>query len=416
MISFAHPAFLWGLTALALPLAIHLLSRKEGKVIYIGSLRHLQESNTRQTLSIRLNEVLLLILRMIVIALLVLYISGLQWQKSRAQNNWLLIEKGLEKNKKLTTVFDSLKENWYEAHFLSPGFPKLEDSTEVTAIVSYWDLAKAIQSRQLTNAITFSYNKVELFRGTRTPLPSEVQWIACDIEPHQFPVQGTSLSGGQAIIRTGTTTATSTRFETIKITDAEGNYFKSPNSSDSIGLTPPDTLRIWLPAEAPFTRDANVLLAALGSLQEVIPQTKLLIDSKPVLKKYDWIFQFVGESHSKISSDHRVIFKPSASASLFLQASVHEWQLTRRLTEGIALKENLSIKLCELLIPSKTAWAIAASNDNRSLDGSIAWAKTPSNNAVVKATLAPENTDQLLMTLMFLVILIERIISRYRNQ
>jgi hypothetical protein len=48
MIQFAQPIFLWALTALAVPIGIHLLSRKEGKVVKMGSLRHLRETSTQQ--------------------------------------------------------------------------------------------------------------------------------------------------------------------------------------------------------------------------------------------------------------------------------------------------------------------------------------------------------------------------------
>ena len=40
----------------AVPVAIHLLSRKEGKVIKVGSLRHLRETTTRQFRSLKPNE------------------------------------------------------------------------------------------------------------------------------------------------------------------------------------------------------------------------------------------------------------------------------------------------------------------------------------------------------------------------
>ena len=59
----AQPIMLWALAGLSIPIAIHLLSRKEGKVIYLGSLRHLRETSTQQFRGIKLNEILLLVLR-----------------------------------------------------------------------------------------------------------------------------------------------------------------------------------------------------------------------------------------------------------------------------------------------------------------------------------------------------------------
>ena len=64
---FAQPIFLWALAGLSVPIAIHLLSKKEGKVIRLGSLRHVREKSTQQFKSIRLNEWLLLALRCLIV-------------------------------------------------------------------------------------------------------------------------------------------------------------------------------------------------------------------------------------------------------------------------------------------------------------------------------------------------------------
>jgi hypothetical protein len=92
-----NPIWLWGLTGLLIPIGIHLLSRKEGKIIRFGSLRHLEESQTKQSISIRLNEVTLLILRCILIFLIVILLCGLSVDLFRSQKNqWLILEDGLQ--------------------------------------------------------------------------------------------------------------------------------------------------------------------------------------------------------------------------------------------------------------------------------------------------------------------------------
>lgn len=65
--NFTQPLFLWTLAGAFIPIAIHLLSRKEGKVVKVGSLRHMEESNTSRFKSIRLNETLLLLARCLMI-------------------------------------------------------------------------------------------------------------------------------------------------------------------------------------------------------------------------------------------------------------------------------------------------------------------------------------------------------------
>ena len=58
--TFLNPTYLWGLLGLAVPLAIHLWSKMEGKTIKIGSIQLLTEANPKQASSIHLNELFLL--------------------------------------------------------------------------------------------------------------------------------------------------------------------------------------------------------------------------------------------------------------------------------------------------------------------------------------------------------------------
>ena len=125
---FSQPIFLWALAGLSIPLAIHLLSRKEGKVIRMGSLRHLRETSTQQFKGIKLNELLLLALRSLLIILFVFLISGLHWKDG--VKKWLVVETGLEKNSSAKELADSLIGIDYDWHWLRPGFPSQEVKLE----------------------------------------------------------------------------------------------------------------------------------------------------------------------------------------------------------------------------------------------------------------------------------------------
>src|SRR5882757_9264627 len=114
----SNPIFLWTLAGLSVPIAIHLLSKKEGKIIRLGSLRHLQETSTQQFRGIRLNEILLLTLRCLLMVILSLLLSGLHWDSS-GTSRWVLIEKGLENQPKLIAALDSLSNHGYEPRWLS---------------------------------------------------------------------------------------------------------------------------------------------------------------------------------------------------------------------------------------------------------------------------------------------------------
>ena len=113
MIQFAQPVFLWALAGLAVPIGIHLLSRKEGKVLMMGSLRHLRATSTQQFRGIKLNELVLLVLRCLLIVLFIFLLSGFHFG-SEHNRRWLVVEPGLETNLAVKKNMDSLTAQGYE--------------------------------------------------------------------------------------------------------------------------------------------------------------------------------------------------------------------------------------------------------------------------------------------------------------
>ncbi len=74
--SLLAPFALWGLLALALPVALHLRRRRVGRTVQVGSVRHLESLPTAERRGLRLREPWLLLLRSAIIALLVLLLAG----------------------------------------------------------------------------------------------------------------------------------------------------------------------------------------------------------------------------------------------------------------------------------------------------------------------------------------------------
>ncbi|MCX2746121.1 BatA domain-containing protein [Mangrovivirga sp. M17] len=60
-------------SALIIPLIIHLVNRRQGKILKIGSLKFLEGKEVQKARSIKLHEVILMLLRMVLILLLVFY-------------------------------------------------------------------------------------------------------------------------------------------------------------------------------------------------------------------------------------------------------------------------------------------------------------------------------------------------------
>ena len=73
---FAYPVMLWGLAAGAIPLLIHLLRRRQASRQVLPTVRFLREVHRRQRVNLRLQDLLLLILRTLLILILVLALAG----------------------------------------------------------------------------------------------------------------------------------------------------------------------------------------------------------------------------------------------------------------------------------------------------------------------------------------------------
>jgi hypothetical protein len=140
-----NPIWLWGLAGLLIPIGIHLLSRREGKIIKIGSIRHIEETNSKQFKSIRLNELVLLLLRCLIITILVLFLSGFHFQTLEKSGKWLIVESGLERDDQLSALIDSLRRNSFEIKRLTNGFPDLSDNPYDTTKINYWNLLEKLR-------------------------------------------------------------------------------------------------------------------------------------------------------------------------------------------------------------------------------------------------------------------------------
>jgi Aerotolerance regulator N-terminal len=65
---FAHPAYLWGIAALALPILVHLFNRRRPRPLAFGAIEFVLRSQQRRVRRLRLRQIVLLALRCLLIA------------------------------------------------------------------------------------------------------------------------------------------------------------------------------------------------------------------------------------------------------------------------------------------------------------------------------------------------------------
>jgi Aerotolerance regulator N-terminal len=405
--SFLNPIWLWGLSGLAIPLAIHLLSRKEGKVIRIGSLRYLSESTTQQFKSLKLNEVLLLAVRLLLITLIVMLMSGLQLQTD-SKEKWLLIEPLLQDNESIARVRDSLTEDGFDTRHFVEGFPRVDQDLDKVEAVNNWSLVKQLEDKPVEEAVIISSSRMADFNGEPITLPEFVKWIAVDPGKKEFILTARRLTKDSAELRRGITDATRTEFVSTSFFVPNGQ--KILPSDNSISISSPDTLRINLVTDTGFELDKKIILAALQTIRQKAKVIVELREDSNEAKTDEWLFWFSEKQHPKFWAKV-VSFKESNSAELITQVGLTEWTLSAHLHKDIALNKKLLFELTQVLLPQRNRTK-ADREDMRVMPEAMLWSSANTTSKISKVETA---IDGWLILALCMTLIIERFLSHRKN-
>jgi hypothetical protein len=416
-----NPIWLWGLTGLLIPIGIHLLSRKEGKIIKFGSLRHLEESQTKQSISIRLNEVTLLILRCLLIFLIVILLCGLSFDLFRSQKSqWLVLEDGLERDNSMRSLVDSLKEQGFEIKSMRKGFPDISRQ-QAEPFTNYWEMVDKLPVESLDKIIVVSYGLATKFRGKRFALPENVTWINKELQPREFALNGIKFSNDSVLVRMGKSSALQTSFtnQTQRLDQLNG----LSSSEKKITPMPPDTLSITIYADTDFEYDRKIIIAALRAIEKTIPivfKTSSVVPAElQPADNDDWIIWLSKKDPGDLNTS-TLLFRVDGSNNSPLLKQVKtkghvQWLITKRLNEETALKEQLSLNLANVLLKEDLIQARADSLDQTIQPEKLLWSGDKSNISSASIRVANNQSDQYLLVVIIALLIIERLIASKRN-
>ncbi|HTH58309.1 MAG TPA: BatA domain-containing protein [Cyclobacteriaceae bacterium] len=399
--SLANPILLWSLLGLSVPIAIHLLSRKDGQVIRLGSIRHVQETSTQQFKGIKWNELLLLAIRCTLIFIFCLFLSGLTCTGVSKQK-WVVVEAGFENDSFVKPILDSLVKEGYEQHQLAEGFPTARHDSVFGG--NYWALLNQLGEKKPANAVVLSSSRFENFRGKRTPLPVNINWIAVPVNKIDFPVEAIKLDDDSLFVRTGHSSFDQTSFTAAKVKSLGANSISSP-----------DPVRVMVISEAKYAYDRKILMACLKVIQKTFPFSLTVLESNSATppEKSDWIIRLSDFNASEKISGSSITMRPGSSANVIDQVGSTEWVFTKRLNEEVAIDQNLTIELAHLIVPSRKQHEIARLNDRRAMPDALirpALIQSKAANVITSSASSP------LIICLVLLLLVERIIAYRRNQ
>nr|WP_288934517.1 BatA domain-containing protein [uncultured Allomuricauda sp.] len=374
---FANPSYLWALLGLLVPLAIHLWSKKEAKTIKIGSIQLLDESNSRQSSSIQLNEWLLLLLRMLIIALIVLLMAGPQWRtKGNQKQITYIVEASIANEASIGSVLDSLQED-SPVFLLKNGFPEWEDDADYQSDKeqpNYWQLAQKMDSLRSDSIVVFTKALVKGVKSMRPNTQKKIHWVVMELEETQDrPLLAFNRESGVELITTSSNGRTTKIYK--KVLDEGFNI-----SNDSLRLlseepqTVPlktlDTLQINLYVEEGFEREGKYIEASFSALSTFLKREIVIHkEDEPTNNQADlniWL-------HNEPKNDSEgkwLVYQENPLAKQLIASGPRGnlFYLTSRLNPKNTVDQHLPEQLLAILALDNDLKAVVANADARQLD------------------------------------------------
>lgn len=170
-INFLNPMAWWGLLGLVIPIAIHLLSKREIDIVSFGSLQFLRPLESESARSIQLSQYALLALRMLLIASICYLLADpvIEKEKDRTLTYW--VSEQIYKNSDFNTLVQSIPE---DADINLFSHEKTND-LEVKTFASSWTLIHYLNSLK-DSSIVYSHSLQSSFKGKPVPMKPQIDW------------------------------------------------------------------------------------------------------------------------------------------------------------------------------------------------------------------------------------------------
>ncbi len=243
-----HPIFLWSLLLLAIPIAVHLFSKKTPRRIKVGSVRLLLQTESRSVRRVvKFHDPLLFVLRALIVSWLALLVATpeIACNDKASEKSWILIEPTLaleEQPAEFHQTIDSLVKVGYEIRWLESNFPTHSHATEETHMLDLWSLL-AQADKQKRDTLPFfvaSTRRETSLQGKRPTLSRQIRWIEAQAEETMWIERLAQLSDDSLFVVVGISSPTETRFQHLIVPVPDSAILFPPielvPEGDSIGV------------------------------------------------------------------------------------------------------------------------------------------------------------------------------------
>lgn len=283
---FAAPYYLLALLGIIVPIAIHLWNRKKGRIIKVGSIRHLAESDAHKMSSIKISEWLLMFLRIGLIALLALLISGLyQMSDTTSQNKvTVLIDRDYLKHPNMEEIVDSISD-LHDVRLFENNFPSIEDHVFAELRSDKWTLINQLDILHSDSIVIYAPLNIRNFQGQFEQLPAHASWLSLPQNPQiPFVNSATWKSEDSILLVLGMNSSQFLKYEesvvSINLRNVFGSEFNINVADSSLWFsdTPENVLliskkptyRIGIYTSSDYTQDLKYVEAGFETLSHYL--------------------------------------------------------------------------------------------------------------------------------------------------
>ncbi len=352
--SLANSTYLFGLLGFIVPIIIHLLNKKEGKVMAVGSIQFMPEAESTHSRSLHLNEYILLLLRCLILALISILMAGwLLPEKEIDKKAVVLVDPSISNDSRVIRALDTLDN--YEKRWLQNGLPNVKNvAPDTTQLSSIWGLIKQVNQLNADTITVFSSLNISRLKGKRPVTNKIVKFIGVgELDSKSYLFQAFKTGVTQKII-VGNTNTLKTEYKLLyssKVSNIKlENDSISWNKGAKIAIREFDTLHINIIADKGFERDQKYLEAALRAISSYL-ELPVKIDrdgTSDLSKEGDWIF-WLSAREMPVMEGKILSFQENRFEKLISKNGKSDYHLNQRLNSNNTIEQNLTSHMLDIL-------------------------------------------------------------------
>ncbi|SMC65868.1 BatA domain-containing protein [Cellulophaga tyrosinoxydans] len=431
--TFGNPFYLWTLLGLLVPIAIHLWSKKEAKIIKIGSVKFLTPSDSKQSSRLKLNELWLLFLRMFIISILAIILSEPQWQSKSKNISITYIVDPILLNTETIAKIVSEPNDTTEIRILTINLPVWKDDAIFNSknhATNYWQLISEMNSLDSDSIVVLSHAFLQDFKGKRPEIFKPIRWIQMDsVNTLKLPLQVIQKSENLEL-RSVLTSKNRTAIikenilannSTVQFNNARDSVTLLGNTtSKKLAISKQEPIEILLNFTDSLKMNKSFITTSFQVLEEYLNRPFIVSEIEKTagqdLSKYDLVVWF-SETDIPNNAKRILVFNEDKFADGLIQETKYNnrFQLTSHLNIENSIDGNLIEALLKILELDSELKDQIKRADQRQFATSEITANRLSKKSSDTRLATLDISKWFWMALLFFMIL-ERVIAKYRKQ